>query len=279
MRIVMAAHAKLNLSLEVLGRRSDGYHEIVTLLQTISLHDLIAVELSANTEVAVAHGSCGPAAQNSALLALRALGEVVGEEIQAAVTIWKRIPWGAGLGGASADAAAVLRAAARLRGLPERGPLLHQAGLRVGSDVPFLLEGGTALAEGRGEKLTALAPLSGWAALAMPQERLATAQVYGALTAADLSDGHATASAAAVLGRPALEPHSGSPRWRNALQRPALEQCGSLRDLRARLGPDWLLTGSGSCLFRFAGTRDAALTFAGAAAPHAAWTDVVEMVA
>ena len=155
------ARAKLNLSLDVMGKRGDGFHELRMVMQSCSLADDVSVELagagdfSAHTNrVYIPTGD-----KNIAVKAARAFYEELGREGGAHIRITKRIPVCAGLGGGSTDAAAVLNALNALHGAALSARQLHAAAMRAGSDVPFCLEGGTALAEGRGEVLTPLPPL------------------------------------------------------------------------------------------------------------------------
>ena len=155
------ARAKLNLSLDVMGKRGDGFHELRMVMQSCSLADDVSVELagagdfSAHTNrVYIPTGD-----KNIAVKAARAFYEELGREGGAHIRITKRIPVCAGLGGGSTDAAAVLNALNVLHGAALSARQLHAAAMRAGSDVPFCLEGGTALAEGRGEVLTPLPPL------------------------------------------------------------------------------------------------------------------------
>lgn len=155
------ARAKLNLSLDVMGKRGDGFHELRMVMQSCSLADDVSVELagagdfSAHTNrVYIPTGD-----KNIAVKAARAFYEELGREGGAHIRITKRIPVCAGLGGGSTDAAAVLNALNDLHGAALSARQLHAAAMRAGSDVPFCLEGGTALAEGRGEVLTPLPPL------------------------------------------------------------------------------------------------------------------------
>lgn len=155
------ARAKLNLSLDVMGKRGDGFHELRMVMQSCSLADDVSVELagagdfSAHTNrVYIPTGD-----KNIAVKAARAFYEELGREGGAHIRITKRIPVCAGLGGGSTDAAAVLNALNALHSAALSARQLHAAAMRAGSDVPFCLEGGTALAEGRGEVLTPLPPL------------------------------------------------------------------------------------------------------------------------
>jgi 4-diphosphocytidyl-2-C-methyl-D-erythritol kinase len=157
-REVWRAPAKINLWLEITGRRADGYHELDTCYQAIDLADTVVLEPSEEPGV-----SCrveGPFAEGvpegSENLAVRAallLAERTGHEPQVAITIVKEIPAGAGLGGGSSDAAAVLVALARRFAVPDPADTLVELAAELGADVPFFLEGGTQRATGIGELL------------------------------------------------------------------------------------------------------------------------------
>lgn len=156
------AYAKLNLSLDVLGKRSDGYHEMYMVMQTVDLCDRLRLETGTGRPLSMRSNLGFLPADGRNLAAAAALR--LGEEMQTdfgglSITLDKSIPVCAGLAGGSADAAAVLRGLNDLAGLglsPER---LEETGAKVGSDVPYCVRGGTALAQGRGEVLTDLAPL------------------------------------------------------------------------------------------------------------------------
>ena len=153
------AYAKLNISLDVTGRREDGYHEMLMVMQTISLWDDVTVTLNdsgrirARSNVSFIPGDERNLAVKAALRFLETVGKT-GQGML--IELNKYVPVGAGMAGGSSDAAAVLRALNRLFGSPLSGEELEAVAFRVGSDVPFCVRGGTALARGRGEKLTAL---------------------------------------------------------------------------------------------------------------------------
>ena len=159
--VTREARAKLNLSLDVLGAREDGYHELRMVMQSCSLADEVYVERAAPGDFrASTNRSYIPGGdRNVAVKAARAFYKALGEPGGAAIRITKRIPVCAGLGGGSSDAAAVLAALNELHGGALGPEGLFAAALEAGSDVPFCLLGGTALAEGRGERLQALSPL------------------------------------------------------------------------------------------------------------------------
>lgn len=155
----MRAFAKVNYALEVVGVRDDGYHEIRTVFQSISLADEIELERAGKGfELAVEPDGTkiGPAEDNTTYKSWTVLRELAGTDLPVRMRLRKRIPAGAGLGGASADAAAVLTGLNVLFDLGLDASALRAAGVAVGADVPFCLTGGTALGEGVGELLTAL---------------------------------------------------------------------------------------------------------------------------
>jgi 4-diphosphocytidyl-2-C-methyl-D-erythritol kinase len=177
--------AKVNLHLEVLGRRPDGYHELRTLLQSVDLYDELTVGASVHGTLrldVVPAGAvdCGP--ENLVLRAAREVWREMGTRPGAHITLEKRIPVGGGLGGGSANAAAslILLEAFWSAGLDRQALLRIAAGL--GSDVPFFLEGGLALGVGRGEEIHPLADLGELGiVLVVPDLSISTAEVYGRL--------------------------------------------------------------------------------------------------
>lgn len=201
-RLVLSAAAKVNLVLEVLGRRDDGYHEIATVMQAVDLADRVTLEDAERLELRTRATDVPADASNLALRAARVLREAAGVERGVRITLDKRIPVAAGLGGGSTDAAAVLVGLNRLWRL--RWPLarLRDVAVTLGMDVPFFLGGGAALGTGRGEHLT---PIRGGAlalVLVNPRVATSTAATYGRVTPAMYTDGgHARAMAAALGSR------------------------------------------------------------------------------
>ncbi len=176
------ARAKVNLTLDILRRREDGYHDMQMVMQSVTLADRLTVT--------PARGAEGQAAsdlrflptgnKNLAQVAAAAFREAVGLGGEVDVDIQKRVPVCAGLAGGSADAAAVLRAMNRLSGAGLSPDRLAEIGARAGSDVPFCVLGGTALAEGRGERLTPLPPLPPCRiVICKPPFSVSTPQLFG----------------------------------------------------------------------------------------------------
>ena len=200
--LTVTAPAKLNLTLEVLGKRPDGYHEIKSVLQTIDLSDTLHFESA--TGITFQCDMPGWSAEASLVSkAVDLLKKETGNRQGAAIVIEKRIPLMSGLGGDSSGAAAVLRALDELWGLGLPPEKLSGIAARLGSDVAFFLHGSTALAEGRGEKVTPLPSLPEmWVALVVPDTPLEpgkTARMYAALKPAHYTDGGITQKLAAAL--------------------------------------------------------------------------------
>ena len=177
----LQAHAKINLYLDITGKRPDGYHEIETVFHSIGLHDDIYLRKRADRQIIVhcehPHVPCDPRnlAYRAAKLLLDDTPDLSGVEI----TILKRIPVAAGLGGGSANAAAVLCGMNALFDLDLTQTDLMQLGVQLGADVPFCILGGAALGRGIGEILTPLSPMAEqWILLANPGFEISTAWVY-----------------------------------------------------------------------------------------------------
>lgn len=152
--ILLLAFAKINLHLQVTGRRADGYHNISSLMQSVSLADRLSVRMTDAPEIRVETEGAEIAGDNLVRKAAEAFLRVTGRTEGVAIRLLKQIPLSAGLGGGSADAAAVLLALNRLFGNPLERQTLLRLGLSLGTDVPFCMTGGTQLCEGLGEVLT-----------------------------------------------------------------------------------------------------------------------------
>ena len=149
------AYAKINLSLEVVGRRADGYHDLVSVMQNVSLADTLVFEKKCHNGVSLDTGCDLPADDNNLIVrAARAYFETAGTEFGVDIKLRKQIPMKAGLGGGSADAAATLRALNALNGNALSDEELCRIGAGIGADVPFCVMGGTRICRGIGEKMT-----------------------------------------------------------------------------------------------------------------------------
>jgi 4-diphosphocytidyl-2-C-methyl-D-erythritol kinase len=178
----LRAFAKVNYALDVLGLRADGYHEVSTVMQSISLADEVELRHAAggfDLSLEPEEVEVGPQERNTTYLAWKALQRLTGKELPVKVTLRKEIPAGAGLGGGSANAAAVLVGLNELFALGLRVDKLRGIGARIGADVPFCIWGGTAMGEGVGEILTPLpAPPAHLLVVAKPLRSADTAGIY-----------------------------------------------------------------------------------------------------
>jgi 4-diphosphocytidyl-2-C-methyl-D-erythritol kinase len=183
-KVRLSAFAKVNYALDVLGLRADGYHEVSTVMQSISLADEVELRHTAGGFDLLLEPEAvqiGPLERNTTYLAWKELQRLTGRELPVKVTLRKEIPAGAGLGGGSANAAAVLVGLNELFGLGLRADELRGIGARIGADVPFCISGGTAMGEGVGESLTLLpAPPDHLLVVAKPLRSADTAGIYRA---------------------------------------------------------------------------------------------------
>ena len=155
MTVTEQAYAKINYYLEIMGRRDDGYHELETVMQTVSLADTLTVTRTDGTQILLhADGEAPAGEKNLVVHAAEAYFVASGKPFGCLAVLEKRIPMAAGLGGGSADAAAMLRALNRLDGNRFSAGELAEIAARIGADVPFLVMGGAALCHGVGEVLT-----------------------------------------------------------------------------------------------------------------------------
>jgi 4-diphosphocytidyl-2-C-methyl-D-erythritol kinase len=245
---VLTAAAKVNLALEVLDRRPDGYHEIATVMQTVDLADRLTLEDSDVLELDCEAPGVPTDARNLALKAAIALREASSATRGVRITLDKRIPVAAGLGGGSSDAAAVLLGLNRLWRLRWPTTRLAEVAVTLGMDVPFFLRGGVALGTGRGEHLKRVVGASLALVLANPGVAVSTAEAYGRVTRAMYTDGARCRAVIAALAtrRPAriaatlyngLEAAVMPARPEIARMRAALMAAGALGVLMSGSGP------------------------------------------
>lgn len=195
------AYAKINLTLEVLGRREDGFHNIVSVLQTITLHDKLSFRLSDSITLDT---DCRTLNMHNNLVirAAEALRKFTGCKRGATITLKKRIPIGSGLGGGSSDASATLIGLNELWDLGLTLEDLSDIAASLGSDVPFFLRGGTAMVSGRGERVYPLPPASiDWIVVLKPSITIEnkTSTLYELLTDNDFTNGRLTRKLAARI--------------------------------------------------------------------------------
>jgi 4-diphosphocytidyl-2-C-methyl-D-erythritol kinase len=178
-RLVVLTPAKVNLALDVLGKRSDGYHEIATVMQTVDLFDRLTLEAAPTISLEADDPALPTDERNLIVRAAMLLRKASGADRGARIQLRKRIPVAAGLGGGSSDAAATLWGLNRLWGLRWSRARLVELAAQLGMDVPFFLTGGAALATGRGERVKPLTRAGSYAlVLVNPCVPLSTREVY-----------------------------------------------------------------------------------------------------
>ena len=255
MRLEALAYAKINLSLEVTGKRDDGYHEIKTVMHTIDLADRLTFSPAERTSLECDQPSLEDE-HNLVLRTCRLMQEYTGHQGGAAIALRKSIPIAAGLGGGSSDSAAAFKALNRLWGTNLEVSELEELALRLGSDIPFFLNGACALAQGRGEILSQLPPVHGiWAVVATPSSEITdkTARLYSLLGERDFSDGSATAELAERIRDGSVTLHDIRDACMNAFERVASQAFPGLDALAERFlkaGAGFVrMSGSGPSLF------------------------------
>jgi 4-diphosphocytidyl-2-C-methyl-D-erythritol kinase len=277
-RCRVRAHAKVNLDLRVVGGRTDGYHELRTVFQTLEWHDTVTVSRTDGPLEIAGDASKMPLdksnlAWRAAVALWRASGSR-GGPAGARIAIVKRIPAQAGLGGGSADAAASLVALNRLWQCGLTPSELARIGGSLGSDVPFFLTGGTALGPGRGDELYALPDLPSHAVVvAWPDRGVSTAEAYGWFR-----DRPARRAGGAPSGGPARGFDPGDlESCRNDLEAPVESHRPEIRRIRRQLEASGArlarMSGSGSAVFGLFGS-DADASRAAGQLRHANWSAI-----
>jgi 4-diphosphocytidyl-2-C-methyl-D-erythritol kinase len=250
--VEVKAPAKINLTLEVLAERPDGFHEIRSVIQTINLYDSLRFRSSRQLSFSCDNPDC-VIDKSLVSKAAAVLREASGSTSGASIEIKKRIPLVAGLGGDSSDAAAVLSGLNKLWKLRLSPLELVELAAKLGSDVPFFIYGGTALVGGRGEKLKALPPLPRrWVVLLVPpfpQMEAKTQKLYASLKPSHYTDGQITEKMVKALGERGFRPSL----LFNTFENVAFELFPKLklyRDHFVKLGAYQVhLAGSGPALF------------------------------
>ncbi len=263
-KLRVQARAKINWTLDVLGKRLDGYHEMDMLLQSVTLQDTLIVEPAPQLSLEMrGWPRVRVDEKNLVLRAARALQEATGTALGARMALEKRIPVGAGMGGGSADAAAALVGLNRLWGLGLSAEELECIGLTIGADVPFCVQGGLQRAGGVGEVLRPLeTPRTYWLVVVQPCRGLSTKDVFTSLRADQIDPRDRPRNDAAMAALQAGDIQELATAMGNALQpvaaaiRPEIAQCvdriATTGALRAQM------TGSGSAVFGvYATARDA----------------------
>ncbi len=181
MEFHLQSAAKVNLTLDILSRRADGYHELASVVHTVGIWDEIKVEFTHRGAISFTCNRSELAGDdNLCVRAVKSWNEATGEAFGAEIRLEKRIPTGAGLGGGSGNAAAMLLALNQATPNPVSSAKLREIGAKLGADVPLFLQGGAVLMEGIGEKLTEMTPLEGYVLIVKPEESYATPAIYRA---------------------------------------------------------------------------------------------------
>ncbi|WP_261303552.1 4-(cytidine 5'-diphospho)-2-C-methyl-D-erythritol kinase [Paenibacillus andongensis] len=254
MKIFEKAPAKINLSLDVLHKRSDGYHEVEMVMTMVDLADRIEMqELSRDTIIISSQAGYIPLDEkNLAFQAARLIKDRYDVKQGVYIHLDKQIPVAAGLAGGSSDAAATLRGLNRLWDLNIPMEELQVLGAELGSDVPFCVTGGTAVARGRGEKLEPIvSPPQCWVVLAKPPINVSTSEIYSKLNAREIKHHPSTEGVLNAIREKRFDQLCGS--LGNVLEEVTLDLYPEVRHLKEcmqRLGADGvLMSGSGPTVF------------------------------
>ena len=255
--LTLQAAAKINLYLDILGRRSDGYHEIESIIQSVRLYDKIILRLKGREiKIRCTHPEVPLDEENTCYRAAEILLTVLGMRQGLEIEIQKNIPIGSGLGGGSADAAATLIGMRKLFQIDIPFSDLSKLALQSGSDVPFCLIGGTALVRGKGEKIIPLPPLkNGWFILVDPGISISTSWVYSRLQGKLTKKRLNIKLIKELIKKEGMRGVSKFPLY-NKLEEVVIERFPTLRDIKAKLieagATGALMTGSGSTIFAVA---------------------------
>ena len=254
MKVYEKAPAKINLMLDVLSKREDGFHEVEMIMTMVDLADRLEMEeLSRNTIVISSQAGYIPLDEkNLAFQAARLIKERYKVDKGVYIHLDKKIPVAAGLAGGSSDAAAALRGLNRLWGLGIPLDKLSRLGAELGSDVPFCVTGGTAIARGRGEQLEQIAgPPQCWVILAKPPINVSTADVYGRFRLSQVEQHPSTEGMAAELAAGSFT--GMCQQLGNVLESVTLKlhpEVEQLKESMRKLGADGvLMSGSGPTVF------------------------------
>jgi 4-diphosphocytidyl-2-C-methyl-D-erythritol kinase len=264
----LEAQAKLNLGLRITGVREDGFHNIISVFQEITLSDTLTVEAergSGNIELSCSDARLPAGPANIAWQAARLFLDETGDSLDVVIHIEKRIPSMAGLGGGSSDGAAVIKALASMTGRCASD--FHAAAESLGSDVPFFLHGGAALIRGRGEIIEGIPVIPFHAVLIHPEVQVSTPWAY------ELWDGNANpyltnsfpirhySASSAVWHEGKPFPHDLRNDFLPLLEKhiPEIEKVADFLDKSSC--PDWGLSGSGPTFFALFENRDRACVF------------------
>ena len=280
-QITREAHAKINLTLDVTGRRADGYHTVEMVMQSVGLHDDVTLRPADGISLTCSRPDLPTDSGNLAFRAAELFFRETGAAGGCAIHIEKRIPVAAGLAGGSTNAAAVLRALNALYGAGLSDDTLCAMGLKLGADVPFCLLGGTMLAEGIGEKLTRLpAAPRGCAVLCKPPFAVSTKAVYEAIDSVTLPERPDTAGMLRAIE--AGNWHGVCARLSNVMEMVTAEhhpEIGEIRRILLDCGADGArMSGSGPTVYGLFSAKTNAETAVQRLKPRFADTFLTELV-
>jgi 4-diphosphocytidyl-2-C-methyl-D-erythritol kinase len=188
--------AKVNLTLDILNTRADGYHELASVVHTIGWWDELEIGFVDEANSLQCNRAELEGDDNLCVRAVQAWREATGKRFGANIHLFKTIPTGAGLGGGSGNAAAMIHVLNRK--FPVDESQMHEIAAKLGADVPLFLQGGAMLMEGIGEKLTPLSPAQGWLLIVKPETSFSTPDIYRAWDAQNLSSTNATPAMRAI---------------------------------------------------------------------------------
>lgn len=251
--LYVKAPAKINLTLDVLSKRPDGYHEVEMIMTTVDLADRVGLEPRTDQEIII-HSTSNfvPDDQrNLAYQAAKLMKDTYGIEEGVSITIDKQIPIAAGLAGGSSDAAATLKGLNELWKLHLSLDQIAELGAQIGSDVPYCVYGGTAIARGRGEKIDHIgAPPNCWVVLAKPTIGVSTAAVYGGLNIDQIKHPNTQAMMDAISTGDYAAMCSNLGNVLEAVTMELHPEVASIKEQMKRFGADAvLMSGSGPTVF------------------------------
>ena len=261
--ITERAYAKIDLSLDVTGKRPDGYHEVRMVMQTVDIYDTLTFEKADEGITIDVGGSPLPAdGDNLIYKASKAVMDKCGITGGVTISLDKHIPIAAGMAGGSSDAAAALRGVNRLYECGLSYEELREIGVKIGADVPYCVEGGTVLAEGIGEKLTFMSPLPEYIlAVAKPERGVSTGNIYKSLD--EIFDTITHPDVDAMLEAFKAQDMSFVKYLGNVLEYVTIPLCPEVDEIKKIFRESntvgTLMTGSGPTVFAFFEDRDEAL--------------------
>jgi 4-diphosphocytidyl-2-C-methyl-D-erythritol kinase len=261
----LKANAKINLTLDVLYKRPDGYHEVEMIMQSIDLADILYIEESEETQIICDHPYVPEDSSNLVYKAVEEIKKYCNVDKNVKIHIEKNIPVAAGLGGGSSDCAATLKGLNKLWNLGLDDHTLEKLGQKLGADVPFFIKGGTQLAKGIGEKLSPLpAPPNMWVVLGKANMGVSTKEVYKELNLEDITKRPDTQ--AMIRGIEAGDIKTICSNLCNVLETVTLRKYTTIKNIKNRMAQAGangvLMSGSGPTVFGLCNNYEKAVKIA-----------------